>query len=132
MVGVSEWQDIELGEPEVGSDPEYAAMVIVRAPLSPQPDENWLTSFNSGPPPGVTYFISSAFPRAEGRFVVFRCAANEADKYFDQAKRWTEGTNRVYRERVIPELERRRKAAQQEAEMRQQAVEEARRRLRGE
>jgi len=40
--------NVEMGEPQVvGIDPEYSGLVIVRAPLTPEPDESWRASFET-------------------------------------------------------------------------------------
>jgi hypothetical protein len=124
-----EWEPVDLGEPQVKSDPDYPAMVVVYVPLTGTPDDAWTTIFNSGPPAGVSSGIGLPFPRAEGNAVVFRSPPADVEKQFDLAKRWVEGTNAAYERDVIPELERRVQAAENEAEERRKAVEEARKRL---
>jgi hypothetical protein len=124
-----EWEPVGLGEPQVRSDPEYPAMVVVYVPLTGDADEAWQTLFNAGPPAGVSYGHSLPLPRTEGRAVVFRCAPADAEKAFELAKRWVEGTNAAYERDIIPELARRVQAADKEAEERRQAVAEARKRL---
>jgi hypothetical protein len=124
-----EWEPVAMGEPQVKSDPDYPAMVIVYTPLTGGADEAWQALFNAGPPAGVTYGPALPFPRAEGSAVVFRCAPPEVEKQFDLTKRWVEGTNAAYERDIIPELERRVQGAEQEAEERRKAVAEARKRL---
>jgi hypothetical protein len=124
-----EWEPVAMGEPQVTSDPEYPAMVIVYVPLTGTADEVWSKIFNSGPPAGVNHGIGLPFPQAQGTAVVFRCSPSDVEKQFDLAKRWVEGTNATYERDIIPELHRRVQAAQNEAEERREAVEEARKRL---
>jgi hypothetical protein len=124
-----EWEPVAMGEPQVKSDAQHPAMVIVYVPLTGGVDDVWSTIFNSGPPAGVSYGIGSPFPRAEGSAVVFRCTPSDVEKQFDLAKRWVEGTNAAYQRDVVPELERRVQAVEDEAEERRKAVEEARKRL---
>jgi hypothetical protein len=129
-----EWETVGLGDPQVKSDPDYPAMVVVYVPLTGGADEAWQTLFNSGPPAGVSYGPSLPFPQAQGAgaqgaAVVFRCPPAEVEKQFDLARRWVEGTNEAYERQIIPELERRVQAAEAETEQRQKAVEEARKRL---
>jgi hypothetical protein len=124
-----EWEPVGLGEPQVKSDPEYPANVIVYVPLTGSTDEVWATIFNSGPPAGVSYGIGLPIPRAEGNAVVFRCPPADVEKQFDLAKRWVEGTNAAFERDIMSELERRVQAAENEAEERRRAVGEARKRL---
>jgi hypothetical protein len=97
-----EWEPVAMGEPQVTSDPEYPAMVIVYVPLTGTPDEVWSKIFNSGPPAGVSHGIGLPFPQAQGSAVVFRCPPSDVEKQFDLAN---------------------------EAEERRKAVDEARKRL---
>jgi hypothetical protein len=124
-----EWEPVGLGDPQVKSDPEYPAMVVVYVPLTGTPDEAWATIFNAGPPAGVSHGLGLPFPRAEGNAVVFRSPPAEVETQFELAKQWVEGTNAAYARDIIPELERRVQAAENEAEERRKAVEEARKRL---
>ena len=124
-----EWEPVGMGEPQVKSDPDYPAMVVVYVALTGGADDAWQALFNSGPPEGVTSGLRLPSPRAEGSAVVFRCPPADVEKAFDLAKRWVEGTNAAYERDIIPELERRVQAANREAEERRQAVAEARKRL---
>lgn len=128
---MADWEPIKAGKPQVQSDREYAEMVVVTVPLEPVPNADWQAIFNQGPPPGVTYSVSHPFPRVEGGYVIFRGSASDVQKQHDQAMRWVEGTNAEYERTVIPELERRRKAAEDDAEIRRRTVEEAQRLLEG-
>jgi hypothetical protein len=124
-----EWEPVGMGEPEVKSDPEYPAMVIVYVPLTGDAEHAWQMLFNAGPPPGVTHGSSLPLPRTEGRAIVFRCAPHDAEKAFELAKRWVDATNAAYERDILPELERRVQAAEKEADERRKAVAEARKRL---
>jgi hypothetical protein len=124
-----EWEPVAMGEPQVKSDPEHPAVVIVYVPLTGTADDVWTKIFNSGAPAGVSHGTGLPFPRAEGSAVVFRCPPADVEKQFDLAKRWVEGTNAAYEREIVPELERRVQAVEDEAEERRKAVEEARKRL---
>jgi hypothetical protein len=124
-----EWEPVRLGDPQVKSDPDYPAMVVVYVPLTGGADDAWQTMFNAGPPAGVGYSLGLPFPQAQGSGVVFRCPPADVEKQFDLARRWVEGTNEAYEREMIPELERRVEAAEAETEQRRKAVEEARKRL---
>jgi hypothetical protein len=129
---MAEWMRVEMGgEPEVKSDPDYPSVVIVSIPLKPSPNADWTAIFNSGPPPGVTFYVGREFPKASSGAVHFRCTPDEVAMYRDQAERWVDGTNAYYESYVIPEIERQQAAQKAEAEERNRAVEQARRNLEG-
>jgi hypothetical protein len=126
---MSEWAPIETGKPEVTGDSQYVGLVRVRVPLDPRPDGDWRAIFNSGPPPGVSYSPAKAFPTVESDAVVFRSAPGDVEAYYDQAKRWVEGTNAEYARQVIPARERYLKQKEADEQAQRDAIEEARRRL---
>jgi hypothetical protein len=127
---MTEWKRIEMrGEPTVTSDAQASRLVIVSVPLEPRPDEVWTAIFNSGPPPGVEFYVSAEFPHVSGGSVQFRCTPADVEKHHAQAKRWVEGTNTQYEERVIPEMKRQEEAKRADSEERRQTVEEAKRKL---
>jgi hypothetical protein len=127
---MAEWERVEMsGDPDVQSDPDHPSLVVVSIPLSPQPDKEWVEIFNSGPPPGMTLYASREFPKASPRAVHFRCDPAEVGTYRDQAARRVEGTNAYYESYVLRETDRQEAAKRAEAEERQRAIDEARRKL---
>jgi len=121
--------NVEMGDPKVvGIDPDYSGLVIVRAPLTPEPDENWRAIFENGPP-GVSYSIGRRSPELTYGGIEFRCGETEVAQYRDDALARIAGTNRYYAEQVEPEILRQREEAKRKADEERIRIDEAQRRL---
>jgi hypothetical protein len=103
--------------------------VVVRVPITPAADTDWVTIFNSGPPAGVTYFPGMAPPTATAGYVQFKCGSDDVAKHYEQAKNWVEGTNNAYVRDVIPARERRARQLAEHQARKKKMLEDAKRRL---